>query len=132
MSTGQTGHKPGGVLPKFFMFIGFFLSPFCQIGALAQKLSTFCTWRGGEKQQRDGAREREIYIYIYIYISLSVVLFVGGCRERERDRQKGRERVKSREGGEESDCRFQPQPVGRPLYAINSDRQLLFRGINTS
>ena len=24
MSTGQTGHKPGGVPPKFFMFIGFF------------------------------------------------------------------------------------------------------------
>ena len=23
MSTGQTGHKPGGVPPKFFMFIGF-------------------------------------------------------------------------------------------------------------
>ena len=27
MSTGQTGHKPGGVPPKFFVFIGFFLSP---------------------------------------------------------------------------------------------------------
>ena len=23
MSMGQTGHKPGGVPPKFFMFIGF-------------------------------------------------------------------------------------------------------------
>ena len=28
MSTGQTGHKPGGVPPKFLMFICFFLSPF--------------------------------------------------------------------------------------------------------
>ena len=28
MSTGQTGHKPGSVPPKFFMFIGFCLSPF--------------------------------------------------------------------------------------------------------
>ena len=27
MCTGQTGHKPGGVPPKFFMFIGFSLSP---------------------------------------------------------------------------------------------------------
>ena len=27
MSPGQTGHKPGGVPPKFFMFIGFLLSP---------------------------------------------------------------------------------------------------------
>ena len=27
MSTGQTGHKPGGVPPKFFMFIGFFSFP---------------------------------------------------------------------------------------------------------
>ena len=24
MSTGQMGHKPGGVPPKFFMFVGFF------------------------------------------------------------------------------------------------------------
>ena len=27
MSLGQTGHTPRGVPPKFFMFIGFFLSP---------------------------------------------------------------------------------------------------------
>ena len=27
MSPGQTGRTPGGVPPKFFMFIGFFLSP---------------------------------------------------------------------------------------------------------
>ena len=26
MSTGHMGHKPGGVPPKFFLFIGFFLS----------------------------------------------------------------------------------------------------------
>ena len=27
MSPGQTGRTPGGVPPKFFMFIGFFFSP---------------------------------------------------------------------------------------------------------
>ena len=27
VSPGQTGRTPGGVPPKFFMFIGFFLSP---------------------------------------------------------------------------------------------------------
>ena len=30
MSPGQTGRTPGGVPPKFFMFIGFFLSGFLE------------------------------------------------------------------------------------------------------
>ena len=38
MSPGQTGRTPAGVPPKFFMFIGFFLSPFASSSGGKQRM----------------------------------------------------------------------------------------------
>ena len=42
MSTGQTGHKPVGVPPKFFMFIGFFFRP--RIAGVPPTLTESDSW----------------------------------------------------------------------------------------
>ena len=67
VSPGQTGCTPGGVPPKFFMFIGFFLSQFGEgnlVGNLVGILRIFADFCGPTKKKlskNSGGKSRSIF-----------------------------------------------------------------------